>query len=198
MQGVLIRGVMYLLAALFLGELIRWELEYAMTWRPFTEYGYIQWIQSASLFTCTALAFGKSRYSASYKQLALCMALFMLILFIRENDEPLELFLPHGSWKYVALLPAVYLITYGWKNRHALAAQLVSYAQTFSFGMMVSGFVVLVFSRLFGRNIFWEALMGENFMLPVKLAAEEGVELLAIGLILMAVVEFVFIRDSKQ
>ena len=198
MQGVLIRGGVYLLAALFLGELIRWELEYARTWRPFTEYGYIQWIQSACLFACALLAFFKSRYSATYKELALCMALVMLMLFIRENDEPIELFLPHGSWKYVALLPAIYLITYAWRNRGKVVEQMVAYARTFSFGMMVSGFVVLLFSRLFGRNIFWEALMGDDFMLRVKLAAEEGVELLAIGLILMAIVEFVLIRDSKR
>ena len=198
MQAVVIRGVVYLLAALFLGELIRWELEYAKTWRPFTEYGYIQWMQSTFLFACTLLAFIKSRYSATYKELALCMALFMLVLFIRENDEPIELFLPHGSWKYIALLPAVYLITYAWKNWQEVVTQLTAYARTFSFGMMVSGFVVLMFSRLYGRNIFWEALMGDNFMLRVKLAAEEGVELLGVGLILMAVVEFVLIRDSKH
>jgi hypothetical protein len=64
---------------------------------------------------------------------------------------------------------------------------------------MLSGMLVLAFSRLFGRNSFWEQLMGDTYLRKVKMVAEEGTEFLALGMVLLAVVEFVlFCRSSKR
>lgn len=191
MLGVLTRGLIYLLVAIFLGELIRWELMSAKGWVPFTEYGYVQLAHSCFLLAITALLFMHAYRDDRYRQLSLCMALFFLGLLIRENDQPLELFLPHGAWKFIIVIPMTVLVVYFWKNRKQVSRQLVAYSHTMSFGILISGFVALTFSRLFGRKFFWQQLMGENFTRTVKNVAEESVEVLALGLLLLAVVEFV-------
>jgi uncharacterized membrane protein YdjX (TVP38/TMEM64 family) len=63
-----------------------------------------------------------------------------------------------------------------------------------SFGILLSGFVALTFSRLFGRKHFWLQLTEEDNFRTVKNAAEEGVEVLALGLILISIVEFFIAR----
>ena len=198
MLGVLTRGLIYLLAAIFLGEMILWELALVKDQDVFTEYGYVQLVQSCFLLASTTLLFLHAYRAERYRQLSVCMALFFLSLLIRENDQPLELFLPHGAWKYIIVIPAIVLVFYFWKNRKHVGRQLVNYSHTMSFGILLSGFVALTFSRLFGRKHFWQQLMGEDFLRTVKNAAEEGVEFLALGLILISIVEFFVARNPNS
>jgi len=198
MLGVLTRGLIYLLAAIFLGEMILWELALVKDQDVFTEYGYVQLAQSCFLLASTTLLFLHAYRAERYRQLSVCMALFFLSLLIRENDQPLELFLPHGAWKYIVVIPIAAFAFYFWKNHKHVGRQLVTYSHTMSFGMLLSGFVVLTFSRLFGRKHFWQQLMGEDFLRTVKNAAEEGVEFLALGLILISIVEFFVARNPNS
>jgi len=197
MLGVLTRGLIYLLAAIFLGEMIRWELVLAEDYRPFSEYGYVQLAQSCFLLAATALLFLHAYRAERYRQLSVCMALFFLGLLIRENDRPLELFLPHGAWKYIVVIPITVLVFYFWKNHKHVGRQLVTYSHTMSFGILLSGFVALTFSRLFGRKHFWLQLTEEYNFRTVKNAAEESVEVLALGLILISIVEFFIARSPN-
>ena len=189
MTGLLVRGSFYVIAALLLGQIAAWELSYGR-YGAFTESGSVQLIQSAFLAACAAsLIFGTRK--TAYRQLAVCMGWFFVALLVRENDQPLELFLPHGSWKYIVVLPAGILAFYFWKHRADVKEQLLTWSRSLSFGVMASGFLVLVFSRLFGRASFWEEMLGEHYLRIAKNAAEEGVEMLALGLIFIATVEFV-------
>ena len=198
MFSVLLRGFIYLLAAIFLGELVHSELALDNDRKPFTESGYVQLIQSFFLLIVTVLLFLNAYRAERYEHLSVCMGLFFVGLLIRENDQPLELFLPHGSWKFIVLIPLVAFIAYFWKYRKQVTDQLIAYSNTPSFGILLSGFVTLVFSRLFGRNIFWHELMGDNYLRAVKNAAEESVELLGLGLILIAIVEFFYARKPTN
>jgi hypothetical protein len=199
MTAIVLRGVIYLLIAIALGEGIRLEFELAADWRPFTEFGYLELAQSLILLACTAVFAVQALRGTVYSELAACLSLFFLALLIRENDQPLELILPHGSWKYFAAIPIIALLIYAWKNRRALAAQARNYSGSFAFGVMLSGMLVLAFSRWFGRTSFWEQLMGDSYVRKVKMVAEEGIEFLALGMVLVAVVEFtLFCRASKR
>ena len=63
---------------------------------------------------------------------------------------------------------------------------------------MMAGFITtFVFSRLFGRSIFWQAVMEEQYFRSVKNAAEEGTELLGYGLMLIGAIEY-FIYKLNQ
>ncbi|WP_027962458.1 hypothetical protein [Halomonas halodenitrificans] len=50
-----------------------------------------------------------------------------------------------------------------------------------------------VFSRLYGRGDFWEAVLQENYVRDFKSGAEEVVELFGYALLLIAVIEFVLL-----
>ena len=198
MSVFLLRGFFYFLAAVGLGLLFTNEPHLARDWRPFTEYGYVQIKQAALLLAASLLLFVKARLDNTLRQLAVSLALFILILFIRENDQPIELVLPHGSWKYVALPVVIMLLAYLWKNFGQVREQLLEWSRSFSYGVMLTGFTVLVFARFFGHGELWEHLMGDQFISKVKYAAEEGVELLALGLIFVAAVEFLLYHRSER
>ena len=198
MRSLITRGILYILTATVLAELVRLELELNWGRMPFNEFGPVQVAQSLMLAIGVALLLIKYRRSGQYRELALCMALFFGILLIRENDQTLELFLPHGSWFYFAAVAMLALGVIFWRSRGTVIPQLLEYSRSLGFGVMLGGMTVLLFSRLFGRKSFWDALMGEGFQRAVKNAAEEGVELLAIGLMLAAIVEFLLIGDRRR
>jgi hypothetical protein len=199
MPAIVLRGIIYLLIAIALGEGIRLEFELAADWRPFTEFGYLEMAQSLILFACTLVFAVQALRGTVYRELATCMSLFFLVLLFRENDQPLELILPHGSWKYFAAIPLIALLVYAWKNRRPLTVQAREYSRSFAFGVMLSGMLVLAFSRWFGRTSFWEQLMGDSYVRKVKMVAEEGIEFLALGMVLVAVGEFMLLcRTAKR
>ncbi|MDX1380531.1 MAG: hypothetical protein R3233_05395 [Xanthomonadales bacterium] len=196
MTGVLVRCFTYLLVVAALAEGLRLEAVALDKTRVYSEFGYTEWAQTAILVMVVGLLAWRAVRHAPVRELAVCMALFFGILLIRENDQTFELFLPHGSWKFFAAVVFLALITYFARHRTVVLGQLRAFAQSVSFGVMLCGFVVLVFSRLFGRTHYWQEVMEDNYIRLVKNAAQEGVELLAQGLFLIAVVEFVIMRGA--
>jgi hypothetical protein len=175
------------------------EVRY-VTWQtPFSELGYVEIIQSALLAASMILLFWVARRRPQQAQLALCGALVMLALFIRENDQPLELFLPHGAWKWLALPAVMALAWQCFRHWQALTDQLRSLSAATPFGVYLSAWSVLLFSRVFGSKRFWGEVISEEPYRLVKNAVEEGLELFALGLLFAATVEFVMwanrIRD---
>jgi hypothetical protein len=198
MTSILLRGFIYLLVAAAVSEVLFLEARTLPAERMYSEFGYAEWLQSLFLFLSVALLAYHARRAERWRALVNCMALAFGILLVRENDQVMELFLPHGSWKYLAGLLAAWAAVYFWRHRSAVAAQLNAYAATASFGVMIAGFVVMVFSRLFGRGDYWKTVMDEGYLRLVKNAVEEGVELLAITLIWVAVVELVFFTANED
>jgi hypothetical protein len=50
-----------------------------------------------------------------------------------------------------------------------------------------------IFSRLYGRQDFWRAVMQDNYIREFKDVAEEAIELLGYSLILFAMIELLLI-----
>lgn len=198
MTGLFVRTLSYLLVVAALAEGLRLEAVALDRMRVYSEFGYTEWAQSAILLLIVALLAWRAARHTSLRELSVCMALFFGILLIRENDQTFELFLPHGSWKYFAAVVFLALFAYFVRHRTAVIDQLRAYAQSASSGAMLCGFVVLVFSRMFGRTHYWQEVMEDNYIRVVKNAAQEGVELLAQGLFLVAVVEFAFFWRARK
>lgn len=184
-----LRVFTYMLFAALLAELMRWEALHLDRGRQYSEFGYTEPGQSLLLAAAIVLLVARLRAVEEFRQLAVCMALLFSILLIRENDQLLEVFLPHGIWKYFAAIPLVLGAGYFWKHRAAVSAQVAEYARTASFGVMLSAFVVLAFSRIFGRTGYWEVVMAADYIRVVKNAAQEGTEFLGLGLLLIGVIE---------
>jgi len=195
---IVVQGLSYLLMAAFVSEVLRWELTAPGIQRPYSEAGLVEILQSVLLIAMLVLAVIRARSDRGYRQLSVCMALVFLILFIRENDHPLDMILFHGSWKYFALAPIAALVWYFFKEREVISRQLVVFSGTAGFGMMMGGVIMLAYSRMFGRSVYWQEVMGDNYQRIVKNAAEEGVELLAIATITCAMLHYFHFAGSKE
>lgn len=140
----------------------------------FTEIG-----QELLLFCC-ALIFLRCSAKAGQKGFSLLAAGFFACLLMRELDglfDPIS----HSAWCWPFM--AILL----WSLRQGLAADrradtlaaLGRFVRTPSFGAMVSGGIVLVFSRVFGMGELWHQILQGGYARLAKTMVEEGLELLA-------------------
>ncbi len=184
------RAVLYMLWAAAAMQLALIEVRH-VTWQdPFSELGYVETLQSMFLAASMGLLLWMAHARPRQAQLALCAALAVCILLIRENDQVLELFLPHGAWKWFALPVAIVLLWKYLRQRGTLHTQAQLLSASPPFGVYLAAGSTLMFSRVFGSTRFWEAVMGERYIRQVKNTAEEGVELFALGLIFAATLEW--------
>jgi len=182
LRTIIARAFLYILLAAAAAQLALIEVRH-VTWRnPFHELGFVEIAQSLLLAASAILLFWMGHTRRHQAQLASCAALAMTILLIRENDYTLELFLPHGAWKWLALPVAGVLVWQCIRHRNALKTQLRSFSSALPFGVYLAGGSTLLFSRLFGNKVLWEAVMSERYFRAVKNAVQEGIELFALGL----------------
>jgi hypothetical protein len=164
----------------------------------FSELGYVELGQTVLLGVAVLMTAVAAWRSSAPEPLLVCLALGFAILFVRENDQVLELWLPHGIWKWPAGALFVALAAVFLRRRRLVMDQLLALSRLPAFGVFLAGFATLVFSRLFGRGDFWEAIMGERYWRPVKNAAEEGTELFALALLTAGVVELLLARRGGR
>lgn len=141
----------------------------------FTEVG-----QELMLATCAAL-FWASRGAVEQKSFnALAGGLFAC-MFIRELDglfDPIS----HSAWLWPALATAAICLFKGFgtpRRRANSISALARFSQSSSFSMIVAGFGVLVFSRIFGMGTLWHQILQDGYQRLAKTMVEEGLELVA-------------------
>ncbi|BBI72612.2 hypothetical protein HAALTHF_22730n [Vreelandella aquamarina] len=79
-------------------------------------------------------------------------------------------------------------------QRQRFLEEFRHYSNTFSFGLFAAGVLVTyIFSRLYGRQDFWRAVLQEHYIRDFKDIAEEAIELLGYSLILFATIELLFL-----
>lgn len=148
------------------------------------EKSFIELAQLLCLLLTTFI-FAKLAYmKADLRRASILIAAFFFVLFIRENDSILDAVF-HGFWAYIAIPLSIIAIIYAFRNFKKGIIELASYLNIPHMKLMIFSVILLiVFSRLFGMRSFWELVMKENFIYDVKAMIEEGIELLAYGLIL--------------
>jgi len=114
-----------------------------------------------------------------------------LCAFIREFDYFLDLLVARHAWKIGVAFVLVFMIFYAMKHAQAVYAGILEFMNRPSFGIFVSGILVLiVFSRLFGYGPFWKAIMDNSSFHTVKTIVEEGVEQMGYFLVLISSCEY--------
>ncbi|MCE0495624.1 hypothetical protein [Vibrio salinus] len=122
------------------------------------------------------------------KHAALLISGFFLVLSIRELDFLFD-YIKHGFWVYPALLVtaiAIYYAAKGGMNTIHQLARILAYPDMKV--LIVGVMLLLVFSRLYGMENYWQSLMGDDYIRAVKNTAEEGIELLCYFLITVSAV----------
>ena len=156
----------------------------------FSEHGFTELAQSAVLLTASLLLLYTRQVLRALPTVTLLMFAFTFSSFIREQDYWLDTWVAYHTWKVLVTLVIVPILFWVIRERRRFLVEFQGYANSFSFGLFAAGVLTTyVFSRLYGRQDFWMAVLEDHYVRTFKDAAEEMVELLGYALILIAVIE---------
>ena len=186
-----IRFFIYALSAYLLAELIRFDAKTGSIHTKFSENSLTEYTQSIFLLAASIILFFIYKRSQPRSYLALLLFAFTSASFFREQDVYFENFIGQTSWfipVLIVVITSFYLVIKNWGH---FILQLDRYRNTFSAGLFTSGIITTyLFSRLFGRKVFWYTVMEDHYFRGVKNAAEECLELYGYLFILIAAIEF--------
>lgn len=192
-QTILVRAVLYVL---FIGAIAQGaylEALYLPSLR-FTELGFTELTQTLVLATCCAMLIYIRQVLKVWPTVTLLLLAFVAASLVREQDYFLDEFIARNTWK--VLVSLIVIPSIAWvviKRRHFLE-EFAHYSNTFAFGLFTAGVLTTyIFSRLYGRQDFWRAVLEDNFTREFKDVAEEVVELLGYSLILIATLELLLL-----
>lgn len=192
-RDVCLRATLYILLVAGIAQGVFYEALYFPDAR-FSERGFTELAQTSLLATASALLLYVMLGLRQLRLVALLMFGFLFASLIREQDALLDSRVFNGAWQLLVSLTVLPILFVVIRQRRRFAAEFASYANSLSFGLFAAGFLTTyVFSRLYGRGDFWQAILQENYLRDFKSAAEEVVELFGYALLLIAVIEFVLL-----
>ena len=148
--------------------------------------------QELMLLLASGLLLYAARHPGVGRHLLRASGVFGLICLVREYDNDMAFIAGNDTWLFPAGLLAVYLVYYLWKHFRTVIRDAEALGDTFGFGVWSTGWVLLmVFSRLWGRNDIWRAIMADDFDRTVSRVNEEGLELMCYALILYGTIELI-------
>lgn len=150
----------------------------------FGENSFTEILQEIFLFTMGIILLITGRFNYSLKPVTMLMAVFFFMAFIREFNNQI-------SWWFYLEVPLILLFAgLLYRFRKSITDSVYNLLTSRAIAWLVIGFLVtFVFSRLFGRTVFWEHLLEADYNRWAKNAAEEGIELLGYALMLVGTVE---------
>lgn len=188
-----LRAALYILLVTGIAQGVHYEALHLPDNR-FSERGFTELAQTGLLALSTLLLCYVRLGLRELPQVSLLLLAFVASSLVREQDIWLDAHVFDGAWQLLVtliILPSLYAVI---RQRRAFAAQFASYANSLSFGLFAAGFLTTyVFSRLYGRQDFWRAVLQEHYLRDFKNAAEEVVELFGYALILIAMIELLLL-----
>ncbi len=113
----------------------------------------------------------------------------LLIALVRELDGPLDA-VWHGFWKLPALGVLALCIQHIVKSPRAILRSLEQHSHAPHAGLFLgASAVVLLQSRLLGRQSLWRSVLGDDYVYVVPRLVEEASELAGYALIFLAAVQ---------
>ncbi|MBK4713813.1 MULTISPECIES: hypothetical protein [Tenebrionibacter/Tenebrionicola group] len=154
------------------------------------EISVTEFTQEALLLACAALWLRSALKTPALRGGCILIAGFYAALLIRELDYYFDA-IYHGAWLWFALITTAAALWFARRWRHSVLPGLNAFTRHPASGYTLCGLVtILIFSRLFGMSAFWQTLLGDNYVMAVKTAIEEGTELMGYTLCLFSSVWF--------
>jgi len=159
----------------------------------FGENSWTEILQEIFLFVMGITMLVTARVNHSLKPMAILMSLIYFMAFIREFNNQIP-------WWFYLVIPL--LLMFAWfiyRFRKSLVDSFFTLLNHRAIAWLVIGFLVtFVFSRLFGRTVFWEHLLEADYNRWAKNAAEEGIELLGYALMLIGGLELLVEAGERR
>nr|WP_290697294.1 hypothetical protein [Halomonas sp. UBA3074] len=192
-QTILVRAVLYVF---FIGAITQgayFEALYLPSVR-FSELGFTEFTQTLVLATCCAMLLYIRQVLRVWPTVSLLLLAFVSASLVREQDHFLDNYVADNTWKVLVALiifPALFWVV---KQRNRFLVEFAHYSNTFAFGLFTAGVLTTyIFSRLYGRQEFWQLILEDSYSGTFKSVAEEVVELLGYSLILIATLELLLL-----
>ena len=148
--------------------------------------------QEIMLLVASGLLLYAARLPGVGQRLMRASGVFGLICLVREFDNDMAWIAGNDTWLVPAGLLGAYLVYFLYSNFRTVIGDAEALGDTFGFAVWSTGWVLLmVFSRLWGRNDIWRAIMAEDFDRTVSRVNEEGLELMCYAVILYGTIELV-------
>jgi len=159
----------------------------------------MEWAQVIVLLIVISLMTFTGKIDKTHNSTGRLISGFFLMALIREFDAVLDSIFD-GLWQILVFLVLIFIVVEIIRKMESIKQSLNTFFRSTSFGFFSSGFLVtFVFSRLYGRGLFWESVMGEGYVRAVKNVSEESIELLGYTLILFGTIEwFKFLTNKKR
>lgn len=193
-KATCIRATLYILIIGAIMQGVYYEGLYVSDEVRFSELGFTEFAQSSLLALASALLIYIRQVLRQFRTVALLMLALLFASLIREQDAFLDEYVFDGAWQVLVtlvILPCLFMVI---RNRRVFLEEFSRYADSFSFGLFAAGFLgTYIFSRLYGRSEFWEAILAERYVRTLKDFAEEVTELFGYTLLLFAVIELLLL-----
>jgi len=194
LAGLTVRGFLY---AVLLGA-----IAYGLLWGAvvyddafYSETGPVEVLETVFALITALVFLMVGRVDKNKGPCVIVLSTFLFCAVIRESDYFLDTLICRHAWKMMVAIALSLLAVYTWRNLRSVGGCLMSFVSQPSFGILLSGLLVLVvFSRLFGYGPFWKAIMDDSSYRTVKTIVEEGVELMGYFLILVS--SFEYLHDT--
>ena len=196
---LLLRLIIYGLILVGIAQLLYFDAFNVINGGKFGENSYTEWAQVMVLIITNLVLFWLGRISPKEKVMIFGLLGFLTMALIREFDLYLDEYVFDGAWQLLAFSTLAVTLIIVYKHREHLEEASQKVIQTSAFGFISAGLLVtFVFSRLYGRTEFWQAVMEEEYFRNVKNVSEEGIELLGYTIILIGCIElFRILLQSK-
>ncbi len=161
------------------------------------ESSYTEIFQEVLLLIMVVAAFFSMLRYTRYRTFIGFLGVVALISLIREFNNFLSEQLFKSAWQ-VFVWPILLFATYYFvRHYRALFRDIESLADTYGFGVLLSGGLLLhVFSRFYGLRTLWTQVMGEDYMHKVTRVSEESIELVAYSIIFVGFCELLLTVSS--
>ncbi|WAM51270.1 hypothetical protein [Vreelandella venusta] len=160
----------------------------------YTELGFTEFAQTLVLASCCGLLIYVRQALKVWPTVTLLLLAFVAASLVREQDYFFDYYVAENTWKVLVALIVIPSLTWVVVQRGRFIEEFSHYSNTFAFGLFTAGVLVTyIFSRLYGRQDFWRAVMQDTYIREFKDVAEEAIELLGYSLILFAMIELLLI-----
>ncbi|MGO1344144.1 hypothetical protein [Chromohalobacter japonicus] len=195
-KAICLRALCYILIVAGIMQLVMLDAQSGVD--RFSETSLTELTQSALLLLSSLLMVYIHRRPDAIPHVSLLLGAFLFASFVRENDAWLDDYVFDGAWQVIVtliVLPTLFVVI---RHRHAFAEEFKSISNSLGFGMFAAGFLTTyVFSRLYGRSEFWEAMLGDHYQRVIKDAAEEVTELAGYMLLFFACIELLLLVHRR-
>ncbi|KPQ26146.1 MAG: hypothetical protein HLUCCA13_00210 [Halomonas sp. HL-48] len=192
-RTTLIKAILYVLGIGAIAQGAFLEALYLPEVR-FSELGFTELTQTLTLAVSCVLLLYVRHVLKVWPTVTLLLLAFIGSSLVREQDAFLDQYIADGTWQIIVSIIVVPSLIWVVMHRRRFLDEFVHYSNSFSFGLFTAGVLTTyIFSRLYGRQDFWRAVLQDSFVREFKDVAEEVVELLGYSLILIATIELMLL-----